>query len=226
MLRAVALAVFFLSVPATLCHALVLGQEGNVYEIEEIDIAVLLQAKAANFDFANYAEENKRQLADRVKTFRPADAVGDLPVAIRSGSYKIDPSYTLPYDLRDAQGEIVYPQGYTYNPLEVMARQGLSLRMPYVIVNAERREEMLWLEKKLSKSGKGAFKVLITNGFAFELSEKLGFPVYYLSEQVKERLAVKVTPTIIYQPNNEKKFLVANVYRLSSDGREIIPKKR
>jgi conjugal transfer pilus assembly protein TraW len=225
MFRAVALAVCLALFP-TAAGGQVIGQEGNVYEIEEIDIAVLIQAKAAKFDFAKYADENKRQLSDRVKTFRPADAVSDLPRATMSGAYKIDPSYTLPYDLRDAQGDLVYPKGYTFNPLEVMAKQGLSLRVPYVIINAERREELLWLEKKLSKSGKGTFKVLITNGSAFELSEKLGFPIYYLSEQVKERLAIRATPTIVYQPHNERKFLVANIYRLSADGTEIIPKKR
>ena len=74
MFRAVTLAVCFVLFPSVV-HALVVGQEGNVYDIEEIDIAVLIQAKAAQFDFAQYAEENKRQLADRVKTFRPADAV-------------------------------------------------------------------------------------------------------------------------------------------------------
>ncbi|MDR3176937.1 MAG: hypothetical protein LBU06_10475 [Desulfovibrio sp.] len=211
---------------ATPVRARVVGTEGNVYPIAEIELVSLIAAKAAKFDFERYEEDHKRQITDRIKTFRPADAVRDLPVARISAAYKIDPTYTLPYDLRDAQGEIVYPAGYTFNPLEVMAKQGLSLRLPYVIINAERHEEMLWLERKLAKSPKGTFHLLITNGYAYELSEKFGFPVYYLSEQVKERLVVKVTPTVVFQPENERKFLIANIFRLDPEGRELIPRRR
>jgi conjugal transfer pilus assembly protein TraW len=207
-------------------EARVLGIEGNVYPIKETDLTTLIAKKAEAFDFEKYAEENRRQLTDRVKSFRPVDAVADLPAANVSAAYKIDPTYVLPYDLRDAQGEIIYPRGYSFNPLEVMSKQGLSIRIPYVIINAERPEEMRWLERKLGKSARGTFHLLITNGHAYELSEKLGFPVYYLSEQVRERLAVKVTPTIIFQPQNERKFLLANIFRLDSEGRELIPKRR
>jgi conjugal transfer pilus assembly protein TraW len=207
-------------------QARVVGSEGNVYAIQEIDLTELIAAKARDFDFEGYAEANKHQLEDRVRAFRPVDAVRDLPVANISAAYKIDPSYTLPYDIRDAKGDIVYPRGYTFNPLESMSRQGLSIRAPYVIINAEREEEIRWLERKVGKSARGTFVLLITNGHAYEMSERFGFPVYYLSEQVRERLAVKVTPTVIFQPQSERKFLIANVFRLDSDGRELIPKRR
>jgi conjugal transfer pilus assembly protein TraW len=216
-------AAVFRAVPAS---ARVVGTEGNVYPIHEIDLTELIAAKAKAFDFEHYAEVNKRQLADRVRSFRPVDAVSDLPIANISAAYKIDPTYSLPYDIRDAQGEIVYPQGYTFNPLEVMSRQGLSIRTPYVIINAERPEEIRWLERKIAKSVRGTFVLLITNGHAYELSERLGFPVYYLSEQVRERLAIRVTPTVVFQPQNERQFLLANIYRLDSEGREMIPKRR
>jgi conjugal transfer pilus assembly protein TraW len=212
--------------PDASASARVVGIEGNVYPIHEIELTKLIAAKAGEFDFERYAESNKRQMEDRVRSFRPVDAVSDLPIANISAAYKIDPTYTLPYDIRDAQGEIVYPQGYTFNPLEAMSRQGLSLRTPYVIINADRPEEMRWLERKVGKSAKGTFVLLITNGHAYELSERFGFPVYYLSEQVRERLAIRVTPTVIFQPQNERKFLLANIFRLDSDGRELIPKRR
>jgi conjugal transfer pilus assembly protein TraW len=211
---------------STPVSARVVGTEGNVYPIHEIELTKLIAAKAGEFDFERYAENNKRQMEDRVRTFRPVDAVSDLPIANISAAYKIDPTYTLPYDIRDAQGEIVYPQGYTFNPLEAMARQGLSIRTPYVVINAERPEEMRWLERKVGNSARGTFVLVITNGHAYELSERFGFPVYYLSEQMRERLAIKVTPTIVFQPQNERKFLFANVFRLDSEGRELIPKRR
>ncbi|MDR2605602.1 MAG: hypothetical protein LBC55_09715, partial [Desulfovibrio sp.] len=159
------------SAPAS---ARVVGTEGNVYPIHEIDLTKLIAARSGEFDFEKYAESNKRQLEDRVRSFRPVDAVADLPVANISAAYKIDPTYTLPYDIRDAQGEIVYPKGYEFNPLEAMSKQGLSIRTPYVIINAERPEEMRWLERKVGKSARGTFVLLITNGLAYELSERFG----------------------------------------------------
>ena len=207
-------------------QAKIVGQEGNIYEIKEIDVAELIMAKAKTFDFENFRIQNQRQLSDRVKMFRPADAVQDLPPSPMSAAYKIDLTYVLPYDIRDAKGDIVYPKGYTYNPLEYMAKQGISLRTPLVIINAEREEEMLWLEKKIHRTNKGSFRLLVTNGYAYPLSEKLGFPVYYLSEHMKERFAIKVTPTVVFQPNKERKYLMANVFKLDDAGREIIPKGR
>jgi conjugal transfer pilus assembly protein TraW len=227
MARAVACTLLlYADIAPDFAFARVVGTEGNVYPIHEIELTKLIAAKAGEFDFERYAESNKRQMEDRVRSFRPVDAVSDLPIANISAAYKIDPTYTLPYDIRDAQGEIVYPQGYTFNPLEAMSRQGLSIRTPYVIINAERLEEMRWLERKVGKSARGTFVLLITNGHAYELSERFGFPVYYLSEQVRERLAIRVTPTVIFQPQNERKFLFANIFRLDSDGRELIPKRR
>jgi conjugal transfer pilus assembly protein TraW len=220
---ALLIAAIIRTVPAS---ARVVGTEGNVYPIHEIELTKLIAAKADAFDFEKYAESNRRQMENRVRSFRPVDAVSDLPVANISVAYKIDPTYTLPYDIRDAQGEIVYPKGYTFNPLETMSRQGLSIRTPYVIINAERPEEMRWLERKVGKSARGTFVLLITNGHAYELSERFGFPVYYLSEQVRERLAIKVTPTVIFQPQNERKYLLANTFRLDHEGRELIPKRR
>ena len=205
-------------------QAKLVGQEGNVYKIGEADIAELIMAKAKNFDLEDYKIKNQRQIADRVKFFRPADSVIDLPPSPMSAAYRIDLTYTLPYDIRDGKGEIVYPRGYSFNPLEYMAKQGISLRTPLVIINAEREEEMLWVQKKIARTNKGTFKLLITNGYAYPLSEKFGFPVYYLSEHMKERFAVRVTPTVVFQPNKERKYLTANVFKLDSEGREIIPR--
>ena len=209
---------------SNVAQAKLVGQEGNVYAIDEIDVGELIMAKAKNFDFDDFRIKNQRQIADRVKFFRPADAVINLPASPVSAAYKIDLTYVLPYDIRDAKGDIVYPRGYTYNPLEYMAKQGISLRIPLVVINAEREEEMLWLQTKIKRTDKGSFKLLVTNGFAYPLSEKLGFPVYYLSEHMKERFAIKVTPTVIFQPSKERRFLMANVFKLDERGREIIPK--
>ena len=205
-------------------QAKIVGQEGNIYAIDEIDVGELIMAKAKNFDFEDFRIKNQRQIADRVKFFRPADSVMNLPASPVSAAYKIDLTYVLPYDIRDAKGDVVYPRGYTYNPLEYMAKQGISLRTPLVIVNAEREEEMLWLQTKIKRTDKGSFKVLVTNGYAYPLSEKFGFPVYYLSEHMKERFAIRVTPTVVFQPSKERRFLVANVFKLDEKGREIIPR--
>ena len=205
-------------------QAKIVGQEGNVYKIEEIDIGELIMAKSKNFDFDSFRSNHQNQIRDRVKFFRPADSVSNLPPSPVSAAYKIDITYTLPYDIRDAKGEIIYPQGYTYNPLEYMAKQGISLRSPLVIINAEREEEMLWIQAKIKRTAKGSFSLLVTNGYAYPLSEKFGFPVYYLSEHMKERFAIKVTPTVIFQPNRERRYLTANVFKLDEMGREIIPK--
>ena len=210
------------------CHpasALVIGTYGQLYEIREKDMRTLIEEKAQAFDFEKWKYEQSTRLSNSFSKFRPADAVSGLPNSRTGEAYKVDLTYTLPYDIYDVSGNIVYPKGFTYNPLELMQRQGLALTQIIVVLNGTRENELLWFKKKFADPRAGHIMLLLTDGYALELAEELERPVMYLSELLRAKLQIKETPSVVIQ-NNRELFLTVKPYALDANGKELTPPKR
>lgn len=102
------------------------------------------------------------------------------------------PFYTLDMDVTLPDGRLLYPKGYTFNPLAYV-----SLPQRLVIVHAR---ELSWALKIaaptdwiLLAAGSGATADPIA------LGEKVGRPLFILEERVKERLGLTVAPVIVRQ---------------------------
>lgn len=179
-------------------HALVVGREGVTYAIKERDMLEVIRHRLSEVDLLKLQEDIQTALKEEVKTFRLRDAVSGLPPATEARQYRVDLTYTVPQDIKDLHGNVIYPKGHKLNPLQVLAGQGISYPLMLLVINGEREAELEWFAQ--SRFNNPRVKLLISEGYPYQLGERLKRPVYHLTAAIRERFKVMETPSLIYWP--------------------------
>ena len=107
-----------------------LGTFGAVYPIAEPDSLAELKEKAAKVDWKRHLDREK--LTRKVRNYKPSD-LKRLPATARDRAFLSDLSYTLDVDIPDGKGGILYPKGYTFNPLDY-----IQMRRTIVVIDGKR----------------------------------------------------------------------------------------
>jgi conjugal transfer pilus assembly protein TraW len=104
----------------------------------------------------------------------------------------IVPFYTLQQDIVLPDGKLLYPRGFTFNPLSYV-----SLPQRLIVVAPH---DLGWA---LTAAGPTDYILLTAGGpkdeDAIALGERHGRPLFILEERVKERLGLTVAPVIVRQ---------------------------
>ena len=140
----------------------------------------------------------------KVKSFKPKDLIR-LPRATRDRVRLVDISYTLDFDIPDGKGNILYPKGFTFNPLDYIVYP-----RTIVVINGSDRKQVEWL-KKSSYLKNLSTVLLITDGSYYDLATELGMAVYYANSLIVERFNLMSVPRIIVQKNNLLEVTEVNV---------------
>lgn len=186
-----------------------LGTYGNTYSIKEKDAMVEIEEKIKKVD----VEKIRKELEAKMRNYKPQDLVS-LPAATKNFSYLVDMTYTLDTDIPRVDGGgkiqgILYPKGYTFNPLEYMPTDP----PPLVVFNGENVKEKEWVKRKLKENDprmKNSM-LLATKGEFIKLANEFKRPVYYLKEIMAERLQLKNTISIVYREKNKMRVDVHSV---------------
>ena len=170
------------------------GTEGEVFPIKEVDIRqVLLKRWRAEM------EKWRKEYKKKIEEYHEKDA--GFPYTTEYKEYTCTPSYTLPEAIRDKDGKVIYPKGYTFNPLDYM-------KFPFEICFVTDRD-VKYLPKLGNKDTplprdlwKGRVYVIV-KGNSWKLREK-GYIVwdYGLSKEWIERMCVKEVPACVRQEGN------------------------
>lgn len=166
-----------LTVPGAIASTATIGR---TWPIAEPDALSEIEARAA------------RQPTNMAAQFGPranwsALRAASLGNARQDRTRFVVPFYTLPDEIRLPDGKLLYPKGFTFNPLDYV-----SLPQRLVIVHPRK------LGWALDHARLTDF-ILLTGGDALELSERTGRALFILEERVKERLGLTVAPVIVSQ---------------------------
>ena len=170
-----------------------LGTFGAVYDIVEKDALKELEEKAKSVDFSKAVDRNA--LVRRARNFTPEDVkeMKMIGPAQKDHTFLVDMTYTVGRDIKDDKGNIVYPAGYTFNPLNYVAYP-----RTLVILNGKRPEQVRWFEE--SAYAKDAqVTLLLTDGSYSELSRYLRRPVFYASTKLIEAFEIQAVPSVVRQ---------------------------
>jgi len=167
-----------------------LGTVGTVYPIAEPDALKELKSRAARVDWNKVFDREK--VRRKVTNFKPRD-LKKLPAAHRDRSFLADLTYTLDMDIPDGKGGILYPKGYTFNPLDYV-----RMRRTIVVINGNDRRQVEWFRKSPWFKDINAM-LLLTDGGYHALGESLRRPVFYASRLIVERLQLKAVPSVAAQ---------------------------
>lgn len=162
---------------------------GRTWSIAEPDAMAEIEARVAR------APDMAAQFGSRASWSAMRGAA--LAPARANRVQTLVPFYTVEEEIRLPDGRLLYPKGFTFNPLDYV-----SLPQRLVIVHPR---DLGWA---LAKARFTDF-ILLTAGDAIALSEKTGRPLFILEERVKERLGLTVAPVIVAQ---EGKKLVLTEY--------------
>ena len=149
-----------------------LGQVGPVYAIIETSVV----------------EVKKSSQKHRFNTLEPLS----LPTALTERKLYLDLSYTVPQDITDADGNIIYPEGYRFNPLEHRFFRTM------IVIDGSDENQVDWIDK-LEDAADPMTRIVITQGEIAAVSQRFKRRVYRLHPQVAQRLRIENVPTIVQQ---------------------------
>jgi conjugal transfer pilus assembly protein TraW len=106
-------------------------------------------------------------------------------------------TYTLPMDIPDGKGGILYPQGYTFNPLDYVA-----FTKTLVFINGNDPEQVKWFAASEYRSRIDVMLLLIEGNYG-RLGKKLNVPLFYADSRIVERLQLSAVPSVVKQEGKE-----------------------
>ena len=176
---------------------------GRTWPIAEPDAMTEIEAAAA------------RQPVNIASRFGPraswsALKGASLGVARENRTRSVVPFYTLDQEIRLPDGKLLYPKGFTFNPLSYV-----SLPQRLVIVHPR---DLGWALKTAALSD----WILLTGGGnrqddALSLGEQHNRALFILEERVKQRLGLTVAPVIVRQAG--QRLELTEIRSPSSQGR-------
>ncbi len=166
---------------------------GTVYDIVEKDALKELEEKAKSIDFSKAVDRNA--LVKKARDFTPEDVkeMKAIGPARKDRTFLVDMTYTLERDIKDDKGTIVYPAGYSFNPLNYV-----TYPRTLVILNGKRPEHIRWFEES-SYAKDTKVTLLLTDGSYGELSRSLKRPVFYASTKLIEVFKIRAVPSVVRQ---------------------------
>ncbi len=158
---------------------------GRTWPIAEPDALAEIEARTAKLPSDMRAKYGPRSSWSAMKA-------ASLAPATISRSRSVVPFYTLDTEIRLPTGELLYPKGYSFNPLAYV-----TLPQRLVVVHPR---DLGWA----LKTARLTDFILLAAGTAKDddaitLSERTGRPIFILEERVKDRLGLTVAPVIIAQ---------------------------
>ena len=126
-----------------------------------------------------------------------------LPAAASNSTRQFKPSYSLEFDVPDPEtGQILYPAGYTYNPLDYL----LPFRFEAVLINGTRQAEIAWIQKAIAQGlVSNQATICVLGGNYFLLSKKFGRPVFTGMALTK---ICDATPCLVKKSKGKNYFLI------------------
>jgi conjugal transfer pilus assembly protein TraW len=169
-----------------------LGVVGKTYPMLERDVSEEIRARIGRIDWKEVL--SRSGLGEKARRFKPY-GLKELPRAGQDTNRLVSVEYTLDMDIPDSRGNVLYPRGYTFNPLDYM-----SYSKTMVVFNGDDDKQVAWFRKSPYLK-KVDVIVLITGGDYLTLSADLGQPVYFLDTRIAEKLQLRAIPSIIRQMN-------------------------
>jgi len=173
-------------------------ETGETYQFTEKDMIEEIKEQIINnkTQIENKLEEYKKTTKEKANNYKPTD-LKKLSPAIKSKTFYPDMTYTNPNDIYDNKGDIIYPKGFKFNPLDYQ-----TIHYQIIVINGNSKEELDWLIKN-NYTDNIKYMILLSDGNYKEVGEKIKQPVFYAMPKITEKFNLEHTPSIITQIGNK-----------------------
>ena len=166
-----------------------LGTFGHTYPVAERDALKELKEHVSRVDWQKVFNREKFEKA--IRDYRPDTEF--LPAAGKERTRLVDMTYTLPFDIPDGSGGILYPKGYSFNPLDY-----IHYDKTIIVINGDDPKQVTWFSHS-DYAPKIKTMLLLTGGSYFDLGRKLKRPVFYATTDIIRRFQLEAVPSVIHQ---------------------------
>lgn len=175
-------------VPQVLAAHTQLETVGKTYPIVERDIREEFKQMATGIDIDALFNTHNR--------YQPAN-LHPLPRAASDRMFTVDLTQSLDHDIKDSRGNLLYPQGFTFNPLQYAGLSG-----GLVVIDGSDSKQVEWFQGSPYFQNHRAI-LLLSGGYAAEVKQALQRPVYYLTHDIATRLQLKAVPSVVVEQDNK-----------------------
>lgn len=176
---------------------------GTTYEISEKDAQVELMERVNNKDWDKVFSERRNNQAEWA-----ALKTAYLPVSQEDKTRTHIPFYTSEMEVKDPSGKVIYPKGYTFNPLNHM-----SLPNKIWVLTPSTTK---YFVGKIPKTD----QILIANGNPLDQRAVLKMPTFILDDKTKQRLGITHAPSMIQQEGSALKITEYSIHTLMNEGEQ------
>lgn len=173
--------------------------EGKTYDFAEKNALADIQEHIKKNEKNIEAKIAKIEIEQKSKARDWKPEQRKVTAATKNKVFYPDVTYTVPEDIKDATGRIMYAKGFKFNPADYVYMQ-----QEIVIIDANNKIELEWA-KKNSYLDNAKYMVLLADGNAFEITEEFKKPAYYLTKEVADKFQIQKTPSIVKQIENKIK---------------------
>ena len=174
--------------PARAAEIVQLEPVGPTSAVIETDLAETLRQRAVSVDL--------EQLRSVQARYQPAN-LHALPRAEKDTTTVVDLTHTLEQDVQDANGQVLYPAGFTFNPLRYVFLSGAL-----VVIDGSDPEQVAWFKGSPYAANHRAL-LLLSGGLAAPLRDELRRPVAYLTKDIAQRLQLRAVPSVVVERDNQ-----------------------
>lgn len=188
------------------------GVQGEVFEIGELDMLEYIKAKLKQMEQDGTMTLKQEEMKSRVGEYVHRPFVNSLLARTTNPkTWEYDPTYIVPEDIKDQDGNIIYLQGHRHNPLD-----STFLETNLVFIDGDDKHQVQWAQRFLSSAEKPS-KIILVNGEPLELMKKYKVR-YYFDQQnaLTSKFGITQVPALVSQKGN--KLLIEEI--LLGDGND------
>jgi conjugal transfer pilus assembly protein TraW len=170
---------------------------GETYDFVERDLLEMIYAHIENNkeDIEKRFKDHQENAKERIKNYEPKKVIY-LPRATENKIFSPDMTYIVPDDVIDAEGKIIYPKGYSFNPLDYN-----RLPISYIVIDYADKLQAEFI-KTSDYIGKLNYQIVTTSGKYSEIVKELNQSVFYADFTFADRFQLEKTPSLISQMGN------------------------
>jgi len=171
---------------------------GDTYKFAENNMLEDIQSQIKNNtpQIKKKLEEIKKGSKKQIKNFKPKDIIA-LKNATKNDIFYPNMRYINPKNIYDNDGKVIYPKGFTFNPLDFQ-----TIHYQIIVIDGSDKKELDWLIKN-NYTDNIKYKILLTDGNYRKVSKLLKQPVFYCLANITKKFKLKYTPSIITQIGNK-----------------------
>ncbi|WP_275096175.1 type-F conjugative transfer system protein TraW [Sedimenticola hydrogenitrophicus] len=187
-----------LSVALFACSSVLLARDlgvvGPVYPIAEQDMLQTIEQRLTALEASGELTRLEDDAKARYQAYVERPEGVQLPRATKNHTYYVDPSLTVPYDIKDHEGRIIHPAGTTVNPLDYM-----TLSKQLLFFDGDDPVQVEWA-RAMVESNSVHMKPILTNGPVLALMKEWQVRLYFDQQgMLIERFHIQRVPVIVTQ---------------------------